>query len=901
MTRWLDGVIAGLIRMQGREFAASYGDELIATIHQRGSEARRRGSLSFVRFAVREIFSLATAAARQRLVPRLRAPSATADPSGPSWGQIGRELRLACRRLMRAPVFSAAALLTLTLATAAMLVTFALLWRIAIAPLPYPAADRLIALDHGAPGVGIDARMGMSIGLYREYAALPSVEALSLYTIREGTLTDDGTAARARFMQATPALGIIAGLNPRIGRWFTSAEGEAGGPNVIAITDAMWRQRFSADPEILGRTLRVDGTPYEVVGVLEPGSGFIDPRVQFFLPLSLPKVWTRAAGFNYAGVARIAPGVTIEQARREQNAVIADIQARYPGDREIGDAVKGGLRSRALPLKHAIVGETATTLWALLGATTVLFLMACANLANLFLLRHESRLVDQAVQRALGAGSWILGAHILFETVILAAIGGALASALASAAIAITVANAPADVPRLTELRFDATVAGFAVAVSAVAAAACAWLPLVRLWTRGPAPIATLERMPLSTASAMRARNVLMASQVMLSVLLLCAATLMTQSFRNLLRVHPGFDAASRLVFDVNLPRSEYRTRIEAAAFHAMFLDRLSGLPGLRAISAISTLPLEGAGLGDPLSVRGRVGSSADAAPMVRFRRVSNDYFAAMRIPLRAGRFFDTADGDGRTDAVVIDDALARLYFGDQDPLGQRIRPIEGDPEDRWLTIVGIVGNTVTESLAELSTVPKMYVPMRGSMWADVPSPHDMTYVALVDGGPLSYVDSARTTLAQLNPRIAFGRPESLEVVLSRARTTRALTVMFLVAAAIVAATVGSIGIYAIVSYAVSQRRGEIGVRIALGATPSQIIVMIVRQGSVIVVAGIGMGVAASLGSAHVFRTLLFGVGPTDWVTHALVAAGTLLVAVLACWWPASQAARRTPKALLGS
>jgi putative ABC transport system permease protein len=663
----------------------------------------------------------------------------------------------------------------------------------------------------------------------------------------------------------------------------------------------MWRQRFNADPEILGRMLRVDGAAHEIVGVLGPGSGFIDPRVQFFLPLPLPKVWTRAAGFNYAGVARLSPGVTIEQARREQNTVIADIEARYPADREIGDAVNGGLRSRALALKDAVVGETSTTLWALLGATAVLFLIACANLANLFLLRHESRLVDQAVQRALGAGSWNLVAHILFETAILAATSGVLASALAAAAIDVAAAYAQADLPRLTELRFDATVAMFAVAVSAVAAVACAWLPLVRLWTRGPAPIATLERMPLSTASAMRARNVLMASQVMLTVLLLCAATLMTQSLRNLLRVHPGFDAASRLVFDVNVPRSEYRTRAEAAAFHAIFLDRVSVLPGLRAISAISTLPLEGVGLGDPLSVRDRVGSSADAAPMVRYRRVSNDYFAAMHIPLRAGRLFDNADRDGRSDAVVVDNALARLYFGNQDPLGQRIRPIEGDHEDRWLTIVGIVGDTVTESLAEPSMVPKMYVPMRGSMWADVPSPHDMTYVALVDGDPLGYVDPVRTALAQLNPRIAFGRPEPLEFVLSRARTTRALTVMFLIAAAIVAAMVGSIGIYAIVSYAVSQRRGEIGVRIAMGATPSQIVVMIVRQGSLIVVAGIGMGVAGSLGSARLFRTLLFGVAPTDWLTHALVAAGTLLVAVFACWWPASQAARRNPKALLGS
>jgi putative ABC transport system permease protein len=392
-----------------------------------------------------------------------------------------------------------------------------------------------------------------------------------------------------------------------------------------------------------------------------------------------------------------------------------------------------------------------------------------------------------------------------------------------------------------------------------------------------------------------------MASQVALAVVLLSAAGLMVRSFNNLLRVNPGFDATSRLVFDANLSRQDYRTRADAARFHAGFLDRLAALPEVTAVGATSTLPLEGIGLGDPLAVRGRPAQSPESSPIVRFRRVSNGYFTTLGIPLRSGRMFDDADRDGRTDSVIIDEALARLYFGGRDPLGERVRPNEGDPQDRWLTIVGVVGSTATTSLSETTVAAKMYVPLLGSMWADVPAPHDLTYIVRTSGDPLALITPARSALASLNQRVALARPERLEEVLSRARASRALTLLLLIAAAIVASGVGTVGIYAVVSYAVAQRCVEIGVRIAVGATPGQVTTLIVRQGAQVIAFGIVAGVALSIAGAGLLRSLLFGVGPGDWLTHLAVAAGALTAGIIACWWPAWRGTRINPmRALRG-
>jgi putative ABC transport system permease protein len=899
---WLERLAALLIRAHGRDYSASYAEDMLATLREREQDARRRGIVARMAFTCHESAALVRSAVSQRFRPDWERPVPSASGRlGMSAGQIIRELRHASRRLWRAPAFTAATVITLALAIGAITTVFTMVSRIVLAPLPYPSADRIVALDHAAPGIGLSGDMGMSIGLFREYRSLPSIEAIALYTEREGTLSGDGDATRVQFLQATPSIGELCGFQTQLGRWFVESEGEAGAPRVAVITDAMWRQGFGGSPSAVGRLLRVDGAAYEIVGVLRPAQAFPDRQMRFVIPLPLPKVWTRGVGFNYAGIARLAPGISVDAARRQQDAVIGDLPARYPADTELKTIGGSGMRSLAQPLRDSMVADTGATLWTLLGASVIVLLVTWTNLANLFLVRHESQRSQIALQRALGAGSVDVALHVIGETVLTAVAGGGLGLWLSDSALSWIVLRGPDTLPRLHELRLDLTSVVFTIGVTAATAAALAVIPLVRSWTRHAPPRLDSTRSAKASASQVRTRQVLISVQVGLAVMLLTAAALTTASFRNLLQVDPGFQFESRLVFDANLPRGEYRSRPDAALFHATVLDRLQSIPGVTRVAVTSTLPLEGEGLGDPLEVRGRVGQSAATLPVARFRRVSNEYFDTLGIPLRSGRGFDASDREGRTDAVIIDDALRLLYFGDRDPLGQQVRPIEGDPMNRWLTIVGVVGNTATADLSEITPVPKMYVPLRGSMWADVPAPHDVTYVLEVAGEPVSYIDAARRVLADLNPRVALARPERLTDAVARARASRALTMILLLFAAAVAVAIGSVGVYAVISYIVTQRVVEIGVRLAVGATPRQISAMIVRQGAWVIGAGVAIGMVASFASARLLRSLLFGIAPGDVTTHVGVAVAMMLIAIFACWLPAWRAAQVSPvRALKG-
>ena len=564
------------------------------------------------------------------------------------------------------------------------------------------------------------------------------------------------------------------------------------------------------------------------------------------------------------GIARLARGADLARIRLEQNAVIAELPSRYPSDPEAASATVGAakLTSLALPLKEAIVGDTAATLWVLLGAAAIVLLIACANLANLVLVRADARRGEVATRRALGASRAEVARTMLTETVLLgAAGGGGLGLLFGSVAISALVQRAPVELPRLHDVRFDGVAVAFTIVLSLIAGLVLGAIPLLRLSRDSASGMAASERGATAGASRMWHRHVLMAAQVSLAAVLLSAGVLMARSFANLVRVDPGFKADSRLVFHVGLPRVEYRTRPEAAAFHAGMLDQLRGLPGVARVAVTSTLPLDGPGMGDPLAVRGRPASTGEA-PMVRSRRVSNDYFAAIGIPLRRGRPFDAADEAGTTSSVIINEALARLYFGSEDPNGRQIRPVEGDPLDRWLTIVGVVGNTATESLHEPAPVPAMYVPLKGAMWADVPAPHNVAYVVNTVGSPTAQTPAIRALLARLNPRVALIRPEPLTNAATRARAGRAFVMVLLVASATVALVVGLIGVYAVIAYGVSQRRAEIGLRLAIGATPADVTAMVLRESGRVIFLGVAIGVAGALVTSRLMEALLFGVAP---------------------------------------
>jgi putative ABC transport system permease protein len=594
--------------------------------------------------------------------------------------------------------------------------------------------------------------------------------------------------------------------------------------------------------------------------------------------------------------------------RRELNGLIADLPQAFPGDLLAlanGDEIK--LASTARTLQESTVGSVARGLWILLGSVGLVLLVACANVANLFLVRSEARQREVAVRRALGAGQLGIARSFLAESLLLSMAGGGLGIALAWTAVHMLVAFGPASLPRLGEVQLDGYVLAFAFGTSLLAALAFGVIPL---W-HGPSLLALQESGRSNTASRsrQRARQLLMGGQVALALVLLVSSGLMVRSFQKLRSLDPGFDAASALTFSIGLPERDYRTRDEAVAAHQTILDRLAALPGVTAVSASTCLPLAGTCSGNTVRVEGRTYPPGTIPPLAFLRAVAGGYFETLRFRVIRGRTLDRRDVDGREPVAVINQALADILFPKQEPIGQRVasnrppaRPGER-PDLTWLTIVGVVANTPTRALAEVPA-GQLFLPMslaseRGGAVRLGPDVAAMSYVVRAPTSLPALLPAVRRTIDGVNAELAVAQAETMQVALDRASAQMAFTMTLLAIAAGVALVLGVIGIYGVMSYLVSQRTGEIGVRLALGAEPSSVAGMIVRQGGLVALAGIVVGLAVAFAGSRVIESLLYGVSPRDPIVFASTTLVLIAVALLACWFPARRAARLDPLAAL--
>lgn len=890
-----EAIFARLVTLFPSEFRGEYADDMVAMFARRATEARLRGRRHFAAALLREYVGVTRAAFHERFDAT---PITSTDRQALSpMEHLLREMQHATRRLLRTPGFTVASILSLGLAIGANTAIFGLLHRIVLSPLPYPAAERLVQVEHGAPGVGLPSGLGTTLGLAHQYAKLPSTEAIAAYTFGERTLTGEGDAKRVETLIAAPALGAMLGARPVLGRWFSEADGRPGAPDVAVLSHAQWQQNFRGAPDVVGRSIRLDGDNVEVIGVLPPDFNFPDNRPRIALPLHDDPNETRLGGFNFGALLRLAPNVSVAEARRQHNAVIADLPARYPGDIEVarGVSITAKVMSLAQPYSDALLGDTARTLWILLAAVAIVLLIACANLANLFLVRTDSRVQEVAVRQALGAGSGKVAAYFFGEAILVALTSGAVGLTLGNVALKLLVRYAPISLPRIHEVRLDVVVIGFTVLATALAALAFGLMPMLR---RRPAVASVLQDSGRGNSVGrvrMRSRQVLMATQVSLAVVLLVAAGLMGQSFYRMQRVDPGFRAESRLAFRIGLAPATYRDSEAAAAFNERFLERLRALPGVEQAALTTTLPLDGEGSGDPLNIRSGPTGWDKLGVVVRLRSVSTDYFSTMGIPLLKGRTLDENDMRGQTNAALMDEMAARQYFPAGDAIGQQVRTVGAQGDDSWLTVVGIVGNTVTMSLREPDAIPKLYMPLRTTAIRHVPPSHNASYVVRTSGSPISQVAAVRRLLAELDPSVAMAGVQPLTALVDRAGASLAFTMVMLVLAASVALLLGMLGVYAVISYGVAQRTGEIGVRLALGARPADVTGLIVRQSGTVIALGVVLGLLAAVAAARLLQALLFGVVWHDALTYIAVALGLFGVAMFASWIPARRAAGLSP------
>jgi putative ABC transport system permease protein len=814
----------------------------------------------------------------------------------------------AARRLVRSPAFTLASVLTLALAIGANAAIFAVVQRVVQNPLPYSDSDRLIDVDHGAQLLNLPSGMGMTRGLYYQYLnRAHTLDGVALYTTDAVTLTGNGDPERIRVTRVTTTLAPVMRVWPVLGRWFTDAESVLGAPRVAVLSYGLWAGRFGRDPGILGRPVTLAGVPTEVIGVMPASFAFPDPRIDAWIPEPI----ARSMGFGiwtYRGVARLRDGVTVADARAELNGLIGDLSRAYPGDPyAVGNGEQIKLFSAPRTLKDMILGDVARGLWILLASVGLVLLVACANVANLFLVRSEARQREVAVRRALGAGALGIARYFLAESVLLSITGGVIGLALAWGAVRLLVTIGPANLPRISEVRVDAVAVAYTLALSLLTALVFGAIPL---WRGTPLASSLHESGRGNTASRgrHRARHLLMGGQVALALVLLVASGLMVRSFRQLRAVDPGFDASSALTFSVGLPDRDYPNRAAAVAAHQAILDRLSALPGVTGVSASTCLPLAGGCFGNTVLVEGRALAAGTIPPIARFRAVAGGYFEAMGIRLLRGRGIERSDVERSEPAVVVNEAFAERFFPTQNPIGEHVsshrapaRPGDG-PTLTWLTIVGIVSNTPTDALADPNPASQLYMPMSIAGGPDFPvssliGPNIsvMSYVVRSTTSLSGLAPSVRRVVGGVDPQLALAQVSTLQDTLDRASAQMAFMMILLAIAAGVALTLGVIGIYGVMSYVVTQRTGEIGVRLALGAEPASVARMIVRQGALVTLAGIAIGLAAALAGSRLIESLLYGVSSRDVGVFATTALMLLTVALFACWLPARRAARLDP------
>jgi putative ABC transport system permease protein len=819
-----------------------------------------------------------------------------------------KDVIFAARRLVRSPAFTLASVLTLALAIGANASIFAVVQRVVRNPLPYPDSDRLIDVDHGAQRLNLPSGMGMTRGLYYQYLnRAHTLDGIALYASDAVTLTGNGDPERIRVTRATTTLAPVMRVWPEVGRWFTDAEGVPGAPHVAVLAYGLWVRRYGRDPSVLGRPVTLAGVPTEVIGVMPASFAFPDPRTDVWIAEPIE----RSMGFGiwtFRGVARLRDGVTVGDARAELNGLIGDLSRAYPGDpNALGNGEQIKLFAAPRTLKEMILGDVARGLWILLASVGLVLLVACANVANLFLVRSEARQREVAVRIALGAGRLGIARYFLAESVLLSITGGAIGLALAWGAVRLLVTIGPTNLPRLAEVHLDGVAVAYTLALSALAALLFGAIPL---W-RGTALAASLHesgRGNTASRGRHRVRHLLMGGQVALALVLLVASGLIVRSFQKLRAVDPGFDASSALTFSLGLPDRNYPNRATVVVTHQAILDQLSTLPGVTAVSASTCLPLAGGCFGNTVVVEGRAVPPGTVPPIALFRAVAGGYFEAMGIRLLRGRGITRSDVERSEPAVVVNEAFAERFFPNQNAVGEHVSsnraPVRAGeaPRFAWLTIVGIVSNTPTMALAEPNPASQLYMPMSIAGGPDFPvsslvGPNisAMSYVVRSTTTGSGLMPSLRRAIDDVDPQLAVAQVRTLQETLDLASAQMAFMMSLLAIAAGVALTLGVIGIYGVMSYIVTQRTGEIGVRLALGAEPASVARMIVQQGALVALAGIAIGLATALAGSRLIESLLYGVSSRDVGVFATTALMLLTVALFACWLPARRAARLDP------
>jgi len=812
---------------------------------------------------------------------------------------IGQDLRYAIRSLRRSPAFTVTAVLTLVIGIAGAVAIFAVVNAVLLRPLPFKNPERLVGAWHDFPLLGMTHGQQAPTTYFTYRSQAHTIDGIGVYDESAANVDFDGNSGHAPQRVTTAlfsaSLFIVLGVSPSRGRVFTEAEDRPDAAPVMLISDGMWRRQFAADPNVIGRALQVNDVRREIVGVMPPTFRFPSAETEIWMPLALDPANPPPVAFSYNSVARLKPGVTVADAQRDFAAVLPRAAELFPEfvpgitTKMMMEQVKP--RPVLDPLRDDITGGIAGTLWMMTGAATLLLLVSCANVANLTLVRADARRRELAVREALGAGRARVVRYFFSESIALTVTAGLLGLVAAWVIVHALVTTGPTDIPRLAEIAIDSKAVFVAAAIAALTAAACSVLPILRI---GQGAVALHEggRGGTSGRSQHGVRSVLVAGQIALSLVVLAGSGLLLRSFERLHAVRPGFDPEHVVTFWTSLSRPRYPRDADVARFYSTLVDRVTQLSGVTSAGVTSRLPFETRGMNpNPLYPEDDASYKSKLPPLEIFTMIGGEYFRTMGIPLLAGKAFDRMDTQREGDAI-ISSRTAEFFWKDSTgaaALGKRFRAL---PEGPLFTVVGVVGNTRDTTLAAPPS-PTVYFPEVASRDVPVRRPaRTMALVVRAAGDAASIVPAVQRVLREADPTLPSFDVRPMTDALRTSTARLEFVILILGGAAIVTLTLGAVGLYGVMAYVVTLRRRELGIRIALGATPRAVMGATTRQGIALTSAGVAGGLLLVAAGGRFLRAFLFGVAPWDPPAIAGAIIVLLSVATLASWIPARRASR---------
>ena len=877
---------------------AEIADELAQHLEDRYQELLATGQFEDAAYlgVIDELKGEDFLASSLRLVERdlYREPIALGEGSASSFVGISQDIRFALRMLRKSPGFAAVAVLTLALGIGANTAIFSVMDTVMLKPLHYANPSALVLVWEQRPSQNLWRNVVSPPDFFDWQAQSHAFSGMAAFLDQPANLTGAGEPEQVSVEITSPNFFSVLGVNPILGRGFADDAGQSGKSSIVVLSYGLWKSAFGGDPEIIGKKIELDGQAYTVIGVTGPDFDWYIRRFsvthrapQLWRPLvPVPALHDRSkTGRFLRVVARLNPGLTLQQAQSQMSALASGLALRYPDYNK-------GWGVNLVSLRDELSGAIRPALLVLLGAVGLVLLIACANLTSLLLARAAGRRREIAIRVALGAGRWRIGHQLLSESLLLGFIGGALGTISALGAARALVSMGAAHLPDASAIGVDWRILAFAVGITMLAGLAAGCLPSL-LFSHDSVGAVLPEGGRTSTSGRRghAARSTLVVAEIGMALVLLTGSALLIQSFYRLIAVDPGFRVEHLLTFRIALPDSKYPTDTSRGEFFSAALDRIRKLPGITAVSADSAPPFSGPGAGTDFQIVGELALPIAEQPATDVRVVEPDYFSVMEIPLLRGRFFNERECIQESHVVIINQHFADKYFQNKDPLEQRVI-IDMKDVNVPAEIVGVVGDVHTSSLDE-NTEPIAYWPFPELPYSS------MVFVARTTGEPLALVPSIREAVRSLDKNQPIAEVNSMEQLVAKSFSDSRFTMLLFSAFAGLAMILACIGIYGVMTYTVSQRTHEIGIRMALGAQRRDVLRLVVGQGVRLALSGVVLGLLAAFALTRVMTSLLYGVSAGDPLTFAGVSILLTTVALAACYVPAHRAMRVDPMVAL--